>query len=197
MDAEQLRAFCDKSRDKVCAPFTFEGFTYATNGHILVRVPRLPDVPEWEAVNEQAANLFALVDMAKAKAALTEIPDFGEPEREPCKWCKGTGKITTCPECDGEGEVALDSGYHEYECECLTCFGDGKVSGGAEICPQCKGVGSLAGVAKIAIGEVLFGSQYLTMIKALPDAKIAPLDPLNGNYFVFEGGEGMLMPMRP
>lgn len=196
MDQELLNRFCDPDREKQRGPFSLGEYTYATNGHILVRVPRLVDVPEWEAVNEKAAAMFDGLDYAALDAALVDIPDFPQPDPEICTVCKGSSKISKCPECDGEGEVLLENDHHEYECTCKTCAGDGKVSGNESVCSSCHGSGKKAVWAKISVGCTHLSSHYLTMLKDLPGMRIAPTEPVKGNYFKWNEGDGLLMPMR-
>ena len=47
---EDLQRFCsdDESRPSICHPFSQEKWTYATDGRLLIRVPRLAEVPEYE-----------------------------------------------------------------------------------------------------------------------------------------------------
>jgi hypothetical protein len=47
-----LDLFCDPERRNLAVPFSLNRHTYATNGHIIVRVPRRPDIPE----NKEAPN---------------------------------------------------------------------------------------------------------------------------------------------
>jgi hypothetical protein len=180
----------------MCGPFSFGDFTYATNGHILVRVPRRSDVPEWEALNEKTAVLFDEIDYTAANAALTEIPDFPQPEPVACKICKGSGKVSKCPECDGEGEVTVSNDWHDYECECLTCHGEGKVHGTDATCFACDGTGMKKVMKRVAMGCTGFSSHYLTMMKELPGMKISPTSEIGPNYFKWGEGDGLLMPMR-
>ena len=196
MNQEQLCKFCDPGREKQCGPFSFGEYTYATNGHLMLRLPRLSDVPEWKALNEKAAALFDGLDFVTLNAALVEIPDFPQPKPEKCTVCKGVGKISKCPECEGEGEVLLENDYNEYECTCKTCDGDGSVSGADSICSSCNGTGKKKVVAKIAVGCTHLSSHYLNMLKELPGMKIAPTEPVKGNYFKWDEGDGLIMPMR-
>lgn len=196
MNQQKLCAFTDPDNPKICAPFSFGGYSYATNGHILVRVLRLADVPEWDALNEKMTVLFDAVDLPAVNAALVEIPDFDQPAPEVCIICKGVGKVSNCPECDGEGEVTLDNDYHSYECECLTCFGEGKVFGNDAICYACNGTGKKKTFAKVPVGMTFFSSHYLTMLKELPGIKVSVTSELGPQYFKWDGGDGLLMPMR-
>lgn len=92
--------------------------------------------------------------------------------------------------------MTLENDYHEYECECLTCHGEGRVSGNDAICYSCNGTGNKKTVAKVPVGMTLFSSHYLTLLKALPGIQIAPISGLGPQYFKWDEGDGLLMPMR-
>jgi hypothetical protein len=63
-----LGLFCDPERRApgadISVPFSLNGHTYATNGHICVRVPRCPGVPE----NEQAPNVESCPGISRASS---------------------------------------------------------------------------------------------------------------------------------
>ncbi len=46
MTVAELVQFCHPERKSCARPWSSGPFTYATNGHILIRVPRLADAPE-------------------------------------------------------------------------------------------------------------------------------------------------------
>lgn len=191
MDNELLSTFCHQDRKDMCAPFSFGDCSYATNGHIILRVPRLADVPEWDAINEKAAKLFSDVDL---DIALIDIPDFPQPKQEPCIACEGTGKVSKCPECDGGGYVNLENDHNEYECMCKTCDGEGSKAGGDRVCSNCCGTGKYSGRHKpIDVGCSSFADVYLMLLKELPGIKIAPIKPKGLAYFRWDEGDGLIM----
>ncbi len=53
MTKDDLKPFCspDPIRETMAESWTAGAFSYATSGHILIRVPRLADVPEGEGIN--------------------------------------------------------------------------------------------------------------------------------------------------
>jgi hypothetical protein len=196
MNREELQKFCDPDHPKICGPFSFGDFSYASNGHLLVKVPRLDDVPEWEALNEKASKLFDSFDYSVVIPSLIDIPRFPQPKPEPCGVCNGTGKITRCPECEGKGEVEFETEYNDYSCECETCHGHGSVIGEEQICACCNGTGKKKEMKMIEVGCSGFSSHYLTLLNKLPGIKIAPTEPEKMTYFKWDGGEGAIMPMR-
>ena len=47
MNRDDLMKFCGgNDRAGIATPFSIGEYTYATNGHIMVRVPRIADIPE-------------------------------------------------------------------------------------------------------------------------------------------------------
>ncbi len=71
----------------------------------------------------------------------------------PCEACKGTGakdgKLTTCPECHGRGQLYYRQGFMTFSQTCPKCEGKGEVA--KEKCPQCNGKGYEIKKEKITI----------------------------------------------
>ena len=62
----------------------------------------------------------------------------------PCQACGGTGSApgttpSTCPTCNGRGQVVQSSGFFTISSTCPHCNGHGKVI--AKLCPACRGTG--------------------------------------------------------
>jgi hypothetical protein len=148
---------CEPGRD-LSVPFSLNGHTYATNGHICVRVPRRPDIPE----NKEAPNPENLEwDFSRMKFG--PLPEG--PLREQCRMCDGRGYEHDCPDCRRE-------------------------------CEHCDGIGEQL-LPPIRIGEARFKGVYISWIRELPGLEIGKPKPVDPLPFRFDGGEGLLMPMRP
>ena len=184
-----LQSFCAKDdiRTYLMTPFVLDGHTYATNGHILVRVPGGGPDPEQalpETVRQAVRRMFA-----------TEYTDFEPlPEIPPpqlCPECNGTGQVDEyeCEDCNGNGEFT----HGNYEYDCKECDGSGKVKGG-----ECQEYGCWSGqmLQPIQVGAGLFDARYLRLIAALPNARIRAVGPEEPAAFIFDGGEGRVMPCR-
>ncbi len=70
--------------------------------------------------------------------------DIRVPRHEFCKQCNGTGAkngtaLKTCPQCRGQGQVVMSSGFFRMAQTCGHCRGTGKVI--TEQCPECSGQG--------------------------------------------------------
>lgn len=201
MNLETLAKFANSSgwRPKFKEPFVFDGKTYATDGHVLVRLDTLlegaAEYPDFPYEQIQGNFESPLHEPVLLKDYWTEV------QTEECSVCKGTGRIRTCPECEGDGYISLDSGWNTYEVECQTCYGTGKLSGKdeGEECDNCDGTGSVSFKTRVRIGEVEFDNRLLNkLIENLPpDATISTSRfPNQGAVINFPGGQGLLMPLR-
>ena len=159
-----LTPFCspqDDPRYYLCAPFSDGDFSYATNGHIIVRVPRRADIQEREKAHPSCHKLF-IENPAREMIAIPDIPPA--PPQIDCMTCEATGK-----------------------------WNDGDT---VEKCEDCGGTGKKNARQDIAVGEVHFAAKYLRLIITLPGAgKISP-NGTGSAWFTFDGGDGLLMPIR-
>ena len=175
MNKIDLSAFCDPRdpRPYLRAPFSDGEYTCATDGRLMVRVPRIAGVNENDKITGKADRVFKMIDDFSGEfvsLAGYALPAFdGSPRTETfeCDECGGSGHEHDCPDCT---------------CECEACEGTGKFTD--EITPQAS-VGLLG--ANFAIG-------YLTKIWGLPGL----VGGVSGDslVFKFDGGEGVLMSLR-
>ena len=122
-----LQPFCGKNDVHfwLNAPFSEGDFTYATNGHILVRVERRTNVPEQDKMNGKFAKMFADNPVGE----LIEIPTLPKLETVQCDECD-----FGCSECDGGFApkfqyLALgDSGYQVRYLKMIADLPNGRIS---------------------------------------------------------------------
>lgn len=112
--AIDLQPFCAASGfhvAKLGRPFSRGDYTYATEGHILIRVPRRANVGEIENSPEME-RIFPSPAAAEFRPinAVT-LPALAKVE---CMKCEGRGTEHDCPDC---------------ECECEDCDGAGAING--------------------------------------------------------------------
>lgn len=215
MTPADLQKFCsdEDTRYYLRAPFSRGDFTYATDGYIGVRVPRIADV-----TNEEGPDFEKLMS-STAPAVNTQpfpavvVPPRGPKPLRPCKDCDGLGYIKQCSHCQGQGETDCYACGHE--CGCEHCDGsgvldvmviDGKPSiakdhADAIPCEDCDGEGVIVDDYKLLPIEIapglFFSDEVIPKLQTLPGLKL-DLRPFDGapHRFEFDGGDGLAMPMR-
>lgn len=162
-----LKPFCgtDETRPYLCVPFSHGDFSYATNGHIMVRIPRSGDLPEqtkniatnWDAPFEG----FEAATFSPVKVNLP--PPIADVE---CESCEGRGQEHDCPDC---------------ECICPECEGSGLESADHGISTTIRGH--------------TYALRYVRLMLSLPGVILADnTDAKKPLLFRFDGGIGALMP---
>jgi hypothetical protein len=173
-----LQIFCDPERDYLSKPFSLGDYSYATNGHIALRMPRRDDVEQTldSLMENVAAAMNNYIEAGqKTPGPLLPIPDGELPawKSEPCAFCAGKGKLDHCPTC-------------RQPCDCPECDGTGEI------------LGNHPGV-EIAPGAVV-SAVYLGWIRELPSPRFRVKkddDPGAQIYFEFDGGVGILAGRLP
>ena len=167
MTKDDIMPFCSNLSPNMFAPWSKGEYTYATNGHMIVRVPRLEDVPE----REDAPSTDSVFPY-KEPTNWIDFADIELPEKE----------MADCSKCNG------DKTYHHEECP--DCDGHD--------CEECDRTGKVAIRQPVPVGNTHYQIVYLSILKGLPNCKIGPnADPMNYAVFKFDGGDGLLMPMKP
>lgn len=163
-----LELFCDPGRPEIERPLSIGEWSYGTNGHILVRIPRRDDIAENKTLQFPEKLLAILAEPHRYKPAPKfEIPEKLEWENvSECYACQTTGKEHGCPGC---------------QCKCRFCDGTGKITS--------------TDVAKVKIGKVPFNAKYVSWLNSMPDLKIGVPRHAQPMPFRFNGGEGLLMPL--
>lgn len=192
--AELLGRFCaiNDIRNYLCHPNRIGAYIYATNGWIAIRIPY-----DGSLEAQDCDKLPSMPGLFEAPVAeFIDMPVM--PTAEPCATCSGSGREykEACDECDG-GE--FDHGNHSYTCK--ACDGEGKVNmlvheGLGAPCEECGGTGHDKG-QHISIGTSTYLRILLDKVATLSGVKIQKHS--NGNHparFVFDGGEGVVMPYR-
>lgn len=192
-----LKTFCgkDETRIVLTQPFSDEQWTYATDGRILIRVPKMDHPPLKESESLLPGNnAEQMVKRCQEIFAVkTDDGNFMDLPKEPeqgwgeiCFACNGSGKTQdlVCEHCG-----CVNEGVYDSERECENCY-DGR---------NFKDL-------KIRFGEQLLNPVYLRKLAKLPGVKAAQAKDKNpcafdsitcAITFVFDGhGEGRLMPMR-
>lgn len=147
-------------------PFSKGGFTYATDGAIIVRVAYRPDVLE----KDDAPNVEKLFSDHHTGAAFKPLPavkwgKLSETKKQECRSCYGRGTEHDCPDC---------------ECECEDCDG--------------TGTETVNIIATVSVRGATFKARYIKMISELPDCEFVTFSKdYAPNPFRFSGGIGLIM----
>jgi len=168
-----LLSFCagdGEFREWLKTPFCVGDFTYATDGHLLVRLPRDARYPNCDKV-DPAKFMGACEAAAYSRPGAVTLPPLPEKQRVECLACKGRGKEHDCPDCDCECVVCDGAGFVDHEHRTSTDFAGG-----------------------------IFNLKYLRQLLGIPDVEIAvgssDQEKNRPLLFRFPGGYGALMPCR-
>lgn len=184
-----------RSRYDLSQPFSRGPYSYATNGHIIVRVPRICEdaeavFPKIEAVTEAITH---------AKLSPLPLLDVAEP--------------TECPTCKGYGAVRPHMAFGG-QCEgCKRCTWGyvpaRKPTEDQEVCDTCEGRKTTwPKDAKVMLtSQCAIAPRYYLMIASLPNPRIdltvdcvstswVKDQAIRGVTFAFDGGDGLVMPIR-
>ena len=169
MNQDELNKFChaDVHMMRIATPWSDENHTYASNGHIIIRVSRIEEVP-----------------IRKDAPKIEGYPIEKLFNKEPKKWYpvpEFNIKQDVCPECKGGKGFPMLS--KKEPIEYFTC-------------ENCEGTGKSWNHRSVEIGGVAFSDVYLSWIAELPESEIGPFPFPDAARFKFNGGDGMLMPRR-
>lgn len=145
-------------------PFTIDDYTFATDGRILVRVPKLSGVSMLDA-----SHINGVMEVTIP----LDVPDHA----------------TVWEPLDAAVIPPFEKG------DCMECFGD---ECDKQYCRLCEGTGQSEKYVPVLLGNKKINSVYLRKIVDLPGLLLAPnMTPRTGVMpFRFDGGRGLLMPMR-
>jgi len=166
----------------------------------MIWVPRRDDIAE----NKDAPGVTNLLEQADKREpytwfpmpiyTLTEVPCKdcdGKGYFLPCRSCKGSGYIgkndRDCPVCDTLGKKPTLLAKHKDATACEDCNGTG------------RGIPEGYGIIEFEKIQIGLDGRFLELIKDLPNIQIGVATKADGATpvrFKFDGGEGLLMPLR-
>ena len=159
-----LKPFCqtyESSRFAMDKPFVKNGFKYATDARIIIRVPTdEPDTDIGETKFPDTEHIYAKYEAV--------VCDQEWPESFPdCPTCGQLGYAIQyeCMTCRGEGYQKCDL-WHDHECD--ECYGHGYTKG--RMCKDDKEVRVThdGKDCDIKIGDELFARELIAKVSALP-----------------------------
>lgn len=194
-----LERFCakDDARSVLNTPSRIGDFIYGVNGFIAIRIL------DKDLLHVKNSGVTDMTNLASLFSGPTDGVDYFKPLPDlpsvlPCNKCRGSGKdySTECEECDGKG--SFNHGSHTYDCK--ECDGNGRVdhihAETPRACGFCNGTGH-GSLQVVKLGNSGFRLDLLHMIASLPGAMIHYPEFNNTmTRFIFDGGEGVIMPVR-
>lgn len=106
-DATDLQVFCGTNEDRVelMQPWSRGEWSYATDGRVMVRVPRRGEVLDIAFAPMNAAALFT--ESFPRETSWEVLPELPEITMKDCLWCDGlkSEEGPGCDECGGEGKM--------------------------------------------------------------------------------------------
>ncbi len=186
----KLEVFCGEY-EKHKKPFSGGNYVYATDGRMALRVDKVRIEATYEA-GEYGLKIDELIEKAAKDKPIDFKADF---ELIPCRNCRATGLNRKCPDCEGTGVVECCECGQDRDCP--DCDGNG--SGDGEQCSDCGGLGKkLKDDHTVLIEGLKVQSKFLCKIyQELKDVQLfADMGEYKMVYFKFDGGEGILLPLR-
>jgi molecular chaperone DnaJ len=103
---------------------------------------------------QRGADLRYDLEISFEEAASGTETSIQIPRHETCETCHGTGaaegsKPTTCPQCQGRGQLRYQQGFFTVARTCGQCRGTGSVI--AKPCATCKGLGRVQKERKLTV----------------------------------------------
>lgn len=206
---ELLSRFCGKNdiREYLNVPMRRDGFLYATNGHIAVRVVDEPGVVAFDG----NTAILKVADGIEKMLAATYQPNghvLAETDAAqvlagalPCGNCQGTGVTPACGRCGNTGVITSGWRYgNEIEIDCPACGGIPDAPGTP--CCGCEGDGKYVWDLRIPLGHADYNPRYIALLAELPGATLYNSEPTEDPYHYgagrvhFDGGLALVMPMR-
>lgn len=188
MTKEDLQPWCYEDPDyrggAISTPYSQGDYTIATNGHVLIRVPRMADV-----TRNDGPDIVPLFEKAPEPEEWFFVPPPQPPTTMECTACFGK---KVCPECENEGTIEIYSRGRWYEVKCRSCNGAGMFVS----CDECDSSGHIVTFGWSKVGNQAFSDKYLALLKTLPGVEIGPTHDLKLARFRFDGGDGLIMPTR-
>lgn len=196
ISVEILEKFCSKERSGISSPFSQGAYSYATDGMIIIRVPKLEAIPERETPFIDKLS-FHIDPSCQSIDVKVDLEDY---KKIQCHKCEDLAPDEVhCEECEGEGIVITETDYNQYENECLSCDGSGLDNNhfGRKTCYVCKGKRFFySPKSAVKIGDAHIHIDFFLLTQNLKNVRFVPFGTINPVKFVFDGGCGLIMPLR-
>ncbi len=180
-------------------PWILAGKECATDGRIAVRIQT--DEPDAVSGHGKPRSFNDVCSWAFDGPLVTWpdiVPPAPDEPQTACLTCGGT-KVTTilCERCEGEGQTHCANTCCSGSHPCPDCNGEGVIWDKDKPCEECNGTGQLLYPESVMICGRKIAGNYAHKISLLPNAKAVNFGKPNDILkFVFDGGEGLVMPLK-
>ena len=208
--------FCciNNAKEHLNQPFIALEHLVATNGEIMIATPNTKKTSEgtqvlqgeWPPLMSFITTLISTASTASFTPIYSSTIATALPEKSECSCCEGKGLayIAHCGECDGNGELELESDFHTYIVKCKTCDGDGErhftgkdSANGPIDCERCRGTGQQFNHDDFVMIEgIRIHPKYAELIFSLPDFEVCGDPSQNMLHFKSCDHIGVVMGMR-
>lgn len=164
------------------SPFNIGKETVATNGHVLVAVPKLKGYRQLPAKLEKVTTAVAKQLAFIPTENLIPLPATEKTDEYPCRSCRDTGKnFVDHTLCEGYG--------------CSACDHDGEVQT-SDPCRDCNGTLISAIAMKVGDTNYRIDEKYLNLFKDFPGLLVAINSECTQLYWKSDDGRGIVMGMK-
>jgi DnaJ-class molecular chaperone len=204
-----LQPFCaddDDHRENLKSPFNIGSNSYATTGNFFIKTDLDLGFEALQS-NHGKAEIKSLHRTIKifedACQGIEELnykpmPSINDVIKKECPICSGSGllQLIECVECAGEGDVDLSNDFNDYNAECQTCDGKGKVTGigSGQPCDACHGEMKITDESASChtLDGLRVNISFLKLFEPLPNLQYAFMRPYQ-LAVKFDGGYGVIM----
>ena len=200
-----LTKYCAPERAELAEPWSDREYTYASNGLLAIRMPRIATVP----LVTPMPGYAPLSDAIDKMLPLRQLPDVIVADDvivppavvlpfEACKQCAGSGVTAEikCRDCNGNGYVSCEHCKHSHDCDSCNGYGSAiraatKDEDSKDVCTVCDGVGDYNVVRlrlnpqPMKVGKYMFSRNLFVLLATLPDVRI---DATRVDWFMDEKG---------
>lgn len=93
------------------------------------------------------------IDLEFEEAVRGASKTLSFPSYESCQSCEGTGaksgKLQTCPQCQGRGRITVQKSFFSFTTTCSACRGSGSLI--SHPCPECAGTGKKKEIRRLEV----------------------------------------------
>ena len=192
-----------RMRKQYSEPWSAGDYSYATDGYMVIRVPRIDGMPETKDAKQRTEQIDDW--LTNSVSSWFNVLPVKPVKLQKCDVCSGAGAVKYCPGCLGAGRRPIRNGHVDEWPTCQDCGGIGVVpavknDNPDEECEDCNGTGEVlpdyTEKNTTIYGEGRFSNLLLAKLSGFSNVMIGPRDAYDFALLKFDEGMGLIMPMR-